>query len=128
MQEYIEILQNNRELLSIGITVLLAIIEIVRERMKSKDALMLLLNSLKDENKMQGNKFSDALIDKLYQVAEVQKVGKDALEEVKQTIEKPRDGLRIGSYRGKPIYVQDVGVVARWVSALYSSVKGVFKR
>ena len=116
-----------RELIALAIAFIFAIIEIVRERMKARDALTLLFNILKDESKMDGHKMVEATMEKLEQVSKVQKVGRDVKEEVANVIEKPREGLQVGSYKGKPVYIQDVGKVTSTIGSGIAAIKGIFK-
>lgn len=128
MEDVLNLLQENREFIVVLVSLILALIEIVRERMKARDGLMLLMNSLKVEGKMEGNKFADALLKKVEEVAKVQKVGSDALNEVKSVLNTDRKGIKIGSYNGQPVYLKDVGIIGSTLGALGGAVKGIFKR
>ena len=128
MTEVLNFITDNQQSIATLVTLILAIVKIIRDKVEAKNALMLLLNSLKNENQMAGNQFTKELLEKVQSVAEIQKVSQDTLKEVVETIEKPRDGLKIGSYKGKAIYVQDVGVVSTAISTVYNAVKGLFKR
>ena len=127
IEQLIEFIKNNPQLITYAVTLFFAIFEIVRERMKTKDAVMLIINSLKEEHKMNGHKFSEELKEKVDEIAKVQRVSKDVVEEVKTSLDKPRNGLQIGSYRGQPVYLDDVSFIGKATSAAYSAIRGIFR-
>lgn len=116
------------------VTVLLALVQLVRERMKAKEAILLIMNALKDEAKLEGdNQFSEKTIEKIDKVAEYMNAGKEAVEHVKEVVNdvNRKKGIKIGSIKGKPIYLEDVAQAAPIGGALANSLKvirGIFRR
>ena len=116
------------------VTVLLALVQLVRERMKAKEAILLIMNALKDEAKLEGdNQFSEKTIEKIDKVAEYMNAGKEAVEHVKEVVNdvNRKKGIKIGSVKGKPIYLEDVAQAAPIGGALANSLKvirGIFRR
>ena len=134
MLEIFDFLKENPEVAAMLVSLVVAIIQAVRERMKAKDAILLLLNTLKDEGKQeQGKQFTTATIKKLEEVAEYTDATKDTIEHVKETISEVNreKGIKIGSYKGKPIYLRDAAQVApvgKALGAALGVLRGIIRR
>ena len=87
----------------------------LKEQKKGKnvsDALMIAINTLKDESKMDkdGHEFKIVeTMEKAEQVAEVMESKGSGLQKFEETLEiiNTRKGIKIGSHKGKPIYLED---------------------
>lgn len=120
----------NKELFALTVTLLVTLAQAVKAKMQTREAIVLLLNVLKDEEKLtpQGQ-FKAATIAKIDQVAEIAKVGGTAVDEVKRTIaDVNRGGLKVGSHKGKPVYLEDVSRVGSQLGAALSLLRGILRR
>lgn len=104
-------LNENKSEIALVISVLSAVIYATRQKMKFKDAILLILNTLKDEDKMNssGTEFTKDAIIKLEEIADKAGTVSAALDTAKKEIEdiNRKKGIKIGSYKGKPIYLRD---------------------
>lgn len=85
------------------------------------EAVTLAINVLKVEEKMNNGAFKQELIEKADVAAEVLQTGERARDEVMQALQMGREvpDLKIGSIKGKPIYLgQIAGVGAALAAAL----------
>lgn len=85
------------------------------------EAVTLAINVLKVEEKMTNGAFKQELIEKADVAAEVLQTGERARDEVMQALQMGREvpDLKIGSIKGKPIYLgQIAGVGAALAAAL----------
>lgn len=73
----------------------------------TSESLILAFNVLKDEAKMVDGKFSDDAIKKLEEVSEVIGTSKESVEKVKTAMRGAEVDIKLGSYRGKPIYLSE---------------------
>ena len=71
------------------------------------EALQLAFNVLKDEAKMVDGKFSKDTVKKLEEVAETIDTSKKAVTQVKQAMQGAEIDIKLGSYRGKPIFLSE---------------------
>lgn len=124
------------------LVVLLTIYQAVRERMRLREAILLVASVLKDESKMPGGAFTPATIAKVEQVAEVVGAGATAVAEVKQAIADvnaasaasssspgaPVSDIRIGSYKGKPVYLGQVTAIGSRLGAALGVLRSVIRR
>ena len=86
------------------------------------ESLLLVINTLKDESKLTGGAFSEDALKKVEDVASAVGANTQAVEQAKEALKGRELDARIGSYRGKPIYLSDalkVGGVAQGIKNLF---------
>ncbi len=121
------------------LVVLLTIYQAVRERMHLREAILLVASVLKDEAKMPGGAFTPATVAKVEQVAEVVGAGQTAVAEVKKAIADvnaaaaaspgaPVNDIKIGSYKGKPVYLGQVTAIGSRLGAALGVLRSVIRR
>ena len=105
--------RENSYLIATFISLLFALFEIVRERKSWRASLALLAQTLQDENKMENGKyFTSATVEKMEEIAKLTGARKVEVETAKEVLSKVnKKGIQVGSYRGKPVYLQDALVV-----------------
>lgn len=134
MNTILHFIQNNSDTVVLIVSLIVAAMQAVRERMKASDAILLMLNTLKDESKMgKEHQTSEELTKKLEAVAKVTDVTKDTLAHVKSVIKDTnrRKGIKIGSYKGKPIYLRDAAQLTPIGGALSNALgvlRGIIRR
>lgn len=92
------------------VAILTAIISMYRSYKAGKgfaEIATILVNTLKDENKMVGGKFSTATLDKAQEVANTISADTVAMEQVKVVLQGRSTDIKLGSFRGKPVYLSD---------------------
>lgn len=85
-------------------------------------ALLIAINTLKDEHKLSDGQFTRATIEKAEKVAEAIGANDVAVEQVKTALKGQEVDLRLGSYKGKPIYLSD----ALGAGGLIKNLKKIF--
>lgn len=126
----IEFLATHKEEIALVVTLIVTLAQAIKAKLQAREAIILLLNVLKDEDKMTASgQFKDATLKKIDQVAQVAQVGTTAVAEVKQVItDVNRGGLKLGSYNGKPVYLEDVGRIGSRLGAALSIVRGILRK
>lgn len=111
----------------------------VRQKLNFSEAMILLVNTLKDETKMEsdGKAFSQATVTKIDQVAQATKAGATAISEAKAVITtvntrdittaNPGD-LKIGSYKGKPVFLSDATAIGSKLAAALGVLRGIIRK
>jgi len=87
-------------------------------------SLTVLANTLKDETKMVGGQFTTATLKKAQEVANTIGANDVAIEQVKQALKGKELDVKLGSWKGKPIYLSD----ALKVGGVVQGVGKVFKK
>lgn len=85
-------------------------------------SLVIMANTLKDEAKMPDGMFSTATIQKAKEVATTIGANDVAVEEVKKALQGKELDVKIGSLKGKPIYLSDaigIGSVVQGFGKLF---------
>jgi len=85
-------------------------------------SLIVLANTLKDESKMVGGKFSPETIQKAEEFATTIGANDVAVEQVKQALKGREIDVKLGSWKGKPVYLSDalsVGGVLQGLRKLF---------
>jgi len=120
----------NKETLASVIVAIFTLVQAIKAKLQAREALMLVVNTLKDEDKLTpAGQFKAETIDKIEKVATIAKVSTGAVESVKQVInDVNRGGLKLGSYKGKPVYLEDVGRVGSQLGAALQVLRGVLRR
>ena len=72
------------------------------------EAMTVLVNTLKDENKMIDGKFSGATLEKAEVFATTIGANDQAVEQVKSVLRGKELDVKVGSLKGKPVYLSDV--------------------
>jgi hypothetical protein len=97
--------------------------------------LVLIANTLKDEDKMVDGKFAAATAAKVEKVAAVMGAGTNAVVEVKQAVAQnstnPADhkgDIKIASINGKPIYLGETAAIGTKLSAALGVLRGLIRR
>ena len=72
------------------------------------ETAMILINTLKDESKMVGGQFTTATVDKAKAVAEKISADSVAVETAKNALIGKETDIKLGSYKGKPIYLSRI--------------------
>lgn len=86
------------------------------------EAMTVLVNTLKDENKMVDGKFSSATIEKAEALATTIGANDVAVEQVKSALKGKELDIKLGSLKGKPVYLSDalqVGGIIQGFSKLF---------
>jgi hypothetical protein len=108
-----------------AVAVLTAIISVYRSYKQGKTAgevITVLVNVLKDEAKMIDGKFSAETLEKAEEVARTISANDAAVEQAKAALKGKELDVKIGSYKGKPIYLSD----AIGAGGLLRKIKKVF--
>ena len=108
------------------VAALTAIISLYRNYKAGKsaaEALTVIVNVLKDENKMLNGKFSPETVQKAEEVAKAISADDVAVEQVKQVLKGREIDAKVGSYKGKPIYLSDVLSVGGLLRRVAKAVK-----
>lgn len=119
MEELTLNIENLKSLCSLLIIVVVQVVVIIRVIRKmlagdktAEEALMIMLNILKDDKKMvNGKRFDLKINDKIDAIGDIIKTSNEAKNKVKNIINKvnKRKGLiKVGSYKGKEIYATDL--------------------
>ena len=107
------------------VAVLTAILHFYKARKAgatAAEATLLIVNTLKDESKLTGGAFSQDTLKKVEDVASAVGANTQAVEQAKEALKGRELDAKIGSYRGKPIYLSDalkVGGVAQGIKNLF---------
>ncbi len=86
-------------------------------------SLIVLANTLKDENKMVGGQFTLQTVAKAEEVARQIGANDQAIEQVKEALKGRQIDVKLGSWKGKPIYLSD----ALKVGGIADAVRRLFK-
>lgn len=134
MTGILNFVKDNPDTVVLIVSLILAAIQAMREHMKAGDAILLLLNTLKDENKLEnGEQFTKEAVEKLEKVAEVTETTKSTINHVKKVIGdvNRKKGIKIGSYHHKPIYLRDaaqLSPIGKSLGAALGVLKGIIGR
>lgn len=85
-------------------------------------SLIVLANTLKDESKMVGGQFTLKTVEKAEEVAREIGANDVAVEQVKQALRGKELDLKLGSWKGKPVYLSDalkLGGIAEGLRKLF---------
>lgn len=85
-------------------------------------SLIVLANTLKDESKMVGGQFTLKTVEKAEEVAREIGANDVAVEQVKQALRGKELDLKLGSWKGKPVYLSDalqIGGIIQGFSKLF---------
>lgn len=85
-------------------------------------SLVVMANTLKDENKMVGGQFTTATIKKAQEVATTIGANDVAVEQVKQALKGREIDVKLGSWKGKPVYLSDaisLGGIVQGIGKLF---------
>lgn len=92
------------------VAVLTAMISLYKSHRAGKtfaEAMTVLVNTLKDENKMVDGKFSSATLEKAEVFATTIGANDVAVEQVKSALKGKELDIKLGSLKGKPVYLSD---------------------
>ena len=107
------------------VAVLTALISLYKSHRAGKtfaEAMTVLVNTLKDENKMVGGQFTLTTVAKAEEVARQIGANDQAIEQVKEALKGRQIDVKLGSWKGKPIYLSDalkVGGIIQGFSKLF---------
>lgn len=105
------------------VAVLTAIISMYRSYKAGKgfaEITTILVTTLKDEGKMIDGQFSPATLQKAQEVANTISADSIAVEQVKSVLRGRESDIKLGSYKGKPVYLSDA-------IGFSSIARGIFK-
>ncbi len=85
-------------------------------------ALVVMANTLKDESKMQAGQFGRETIVKAEAFATTIGANDQAVEEVKKALNGKELDIKLGSYKGKPVYLSD----ALGIGSVIQGFRGLF--
>lgn len=128
LKSAIKVLTENQELAGVAVALGLAVVKIFSQKMNAGQAAMLILNTLKDEHKMDdGKKFTDEAVEKLVQVGDKMEVGEAVVKDVKKQIKKfnesvddpAKNKVYVGSYKGKPIHISKRSLVGKLIGKIF---------
>lgn len=111
------------------VTILLSVAKSIRAGKTLQDAILIVANTLKDENKMESGKFSDATIAKVERVAGVISAGAEAETTVKKVLTggAHTNDVKVGSVNGKPIYIGQVVTTGAALLEFWNKLRGLKK-
>ena len=92
------------------VAVMTALISLYKSHRAGKtfaEAMTVLVNTLKDENKMVDGKFSSATLEKAEVFATTIGANDAAVEQVKGALKGKELDIKLGSLKGKPVYLSD---------------------
>lgn len=90
------------------------------------ESLAVAINTLKVEDKMINGAFQPELVDKVGKVAEVLQVSKEAKENVEKVLKEGKElDIKIGSIKGKPIYLGDVAGIGSSLAAALKRIRAI---
>lgn len=118
---------------SVIITVATIVMSVLKSKKEGKtlgEALTLLVNVLKVEDKMTPDgKFKQDLIDKTQVAAEALKVGQEAKDQVTKIISNGEHAgdIKVASIKGKPIYVGDIVGIGSSLAGALLKLRGLRK-
>ena len=105
LKQVIEIAAANWELIALLIGFCYHVYKQRKAGKSSIEAITLALNVLKDEAKMVNGKFSGETLAKLAEVKEAIGASKESAKTVDKALQGAEVDIKLGSYRGKPIYL-----------------------
>lgn len=121
--------QLNPEVIATWLGYIIAFLSFVWHFFQSRKAgknaaqsLLIAINTLKDENKLANGRFTHATIEKAEKVAEAIGANDVAFEQVKTALKGQEVDVKLGSYKGKPIYLSD----ALGAGGLIKNLKKIF--
>lgn len=115
------------------------LVSAVRKHLSMQEAMILMINTLKDEDKMEANGaiFKEDTLKKIDKIAEVTQVGAQAIAEVKSVITtantrdpstaNPGD-IKLGSYNGKPVFISDAYTVGSKLVSALGILRGILRK
>lgn len=115
MEKYVDLALANWDSIALFIFAIGVLLKARRDGKSWKNALIIAVNTLKDEDKMEGGGtiISQDAIDKARNVANEMDAGLAAIKKVEEIINNAntQKGIKLGSLKGKPIYLEDaVGI------------------
>lgn len=119
----VDFLVENKETIIELVAILFVIAHAVKQKMSFRQTIALVINTLKDEEKMDGDQFTPETKVKLEEIAKEIGANSKALEEAKRGLDSTHSGTKIGSHKGKPIYLEDVLKKVSLIGGLINSVK-----
>jgi hypothetical protein len=108
------------------VAALTAIMHVYKAHKQGKgfgEQILILVNTLKDEKKMIGGEFSEQTLKKAEEFATTIQADDAAIEEVRQVLKGKELDVKLGSFKGKPIYLSDGLKLGGLASALSKLVK-----
>jgi len=128
MKEILSNLTINDVMTYIGwvVAALTAIIHVYNAHKQGKnfgEQIAILVNTLKDEQKMINGAFSPETLKKAEEFAMTIQADDVAVEEVKKVLKGQELDIKLGSFKGKPIYLSDGLKLGGLASALMGLVK-----
>ena len=105
-----------------ALTALISIYKAYKQGKNAGEIITILVNTLKDESKMTGGKFSPEAVKKAEEVAITIGANNKAVEEAKKALGGAEIDVKIGSYKGKPIYLSE----AIGAGAIIKKLKKIF--
>lgn len=111
-----KLILENWELIALVLGFLWHVYKLQKQGKTTLEALQLAFNVLKDEAKMIDGKFSENTVKKLEEVAETIDTSKQAVTQVKRAMQGAEIDVKLGSYRGKPIFLSEalgIGAIIR---------------
>lgn len=105
------------------------VLSVLKQRKLGKtwaESLAVAINTLKVEDKMINGAFQPELVDKVGKVAEVLQVSKEAKENVEKVLKEGKElDIKIGSIKGKPIYLGDVAGIGSSLAAALKRIRAI---
>ena len=128
MEKILSFISNHYEVAIMAVIMVFQYVRAVKAGKTGKQALLIAINTLKDEKKMEDSGdvknviFKPETIIKAKHVANEMDAGIAAFEQVEDLLIKANNkkGLKIGSHKGKPIYLEDA-------IGIFGMLKTIFK-
>ena len=128
--EFLTTVENSEALIAavIGLYCFIRKVYLQAKLAKKEEKFWVIVNALKDENKMvDGEKFTNDFISKLEKIGKALNVSNNSLKEAKANILQANTGsIKVGSYKGKPIYANNILKEAGRLKSLARLFKGIF--
>ena len=121
MENILKLVGDNKDIILFIVGIVVLIIKNMLNGRKFKNALILAINAMKDESKIKDDKFDFSLVKKVKEINKLHVGDAKAAKEVEKLIESMnnKDGMKVGSYKGKPIYVRDVAGVIGMLGGIF---------
>ena len=117
------------EYLPLIITITSTIYYFLKARKAGKtmaEALHVAINTLKVEDKMEAGAFKAELVDKVEAVSQALNVSNEAKQQVTKVLNSGHElDIKLGSIKGKPIYLGDVTGIGSALAAALQKIRGI---
>lgn len=104
-------------------TAIISIYKSYKEKKTVAETITILINTLKDEEKLTGGQFHLETLKKAEKIAIEIGANDVAVEQVKDALKGRELDFKLASWKGKPVYISDVFRVGLGISAIQKALK-----